>query len=472
MHFHHGPILQSRRIFPVMSPSRFRAVALAAACALGAACAAGAPPAPVTPADIAGLEQQVAQAPTDAGLNLRLARAYYAANRFADARRALAVVLAAEPGNRGADAYLGLTYEGLQHFDSARTVYTRLLSTRPPADVQRLLRGRLGLLTRKEHQFAARQAIARESLLSQTPPPPKTVAVMPFRYTGRDSTLRPLERGLAALMVTDLGRVRRLRLVEREQLQALLDELKLAESGRVDPATGARSGRLVGAAQVVQGSFTEVPTASFRVDATMVNTTDAQVAAAASGADQLRALFDIEKAVVFQLLDRMGITLTPAERTAISERPTRDIQAFLLYSRGLEQQDRGDFGAATQSFQAAAQRDPGFSAAAQSATFSQNAEAASEAPASDVATGAAGGAVEAGTGSTGTGPTPPPPGPTSTLASALENVVPSGVTTLTTAVTGGTLTPPTNPNPSCEGAGCNVPTPTLIGTIIIIIKRP
>jgi TolB-like protein len=338
-----------------------------------------------------------------------------------------------------------------------------------------LLRGRLTLLTRKELQFQARLAIARESLLTRTPPPPNTVAVMPFRYTGRDSTLRPLERGLAALMVTDLGRVRRLRLVEREQIQALLDELKLAESGRVDPATGARSGRLVGAAQVVQGSFTEVPTASFRVDATMVNTTDAAIAAAASGADQLRALFDIEKAVVFQLLDRMGITLTPAERTAISERPTRDIQAFLLYSRGLEQQDRGDFGAASQSFQAAVQRDPGFSAAQQSATFSQNAEAASETTPVEVATAAAGGVVEAGTGSSGsgTGPTPPPPGPTTgTLVSALENVVPSGVTTITVAGLGGTTTPPTNPNPSCEGAGCNVPTPTLIGTIIIIIKRP
>src|SRR5207249_250167 len=197
-----------------------------------------------------------------------------------------------------------------------------------------------------------------------------------FRYTGADTSLRPLERGLAALVVTDLSRVRRLRIVERDQIQALLDEMKLAATSRVDPGTGARSGRLIGAGQVVQGQFTEVPTANFRVDATVVRATDAQVAATGSGSDRLQALFDIEKQVVFQLLDRLNITLTPGERTAISERPTRDIQAFLLYSRGLEAQDRGDFGAAAQSFQQATQRDPGFSAAQQGMQTNQAAQTA------------------------------------------------------------------------------------------------
>src|SRR5574341_428184 len=442
-------------------PDRFRPVALAAWCAVAAGCAGGTRHAPVAPADIPALERQAAQAPTDAAANLRLARAYYTANRFADARRTLAVVLAAQPDNREAEAYLGLAYEGLDQFDSARTVYTRLLATKQNRAVQRLLNGRLTLLTRHELQYRARLAIAQESLLTRTPPTPNTVAVFPFRYTGRDSTLRPLERGLAALMVTDLSRVRRLRLVEREQLQALLDELKLAEGGKVDPATGARSGHLVGAAQVVQGSFTEVPTANFRVDATMVNTSSAEIAASASGADQLRALFDIEKAVVFQLIDKLGITLTPAERTAISERPTRDIQAFLLYSRGLEAQDRGDFGAAAQAFQAAAQRDPGFSAAQTAATTTQAAQTASAAPPTEVATLSAGGAGGAET---------PAGGETSnTLLTGIGSVVPSGGDLINVvAAPGSNPPPPTNSNPSGEGSSINNVAPPLIGYLNII----
>jgi hypothetical protein len=31
----------------------------------------------------------------------------------------------------------------------------------------------------------------------------------------------------------------------------------------------------------------------------------------------------------------MGVAITPAERRALSERPTADLQAFLAFSRGL-----------------------------------------------------------------------------------------------------------------------------------------
>jgi len=445
-----------------------------------AACGGGRAPAAVAPADIPALESAAAQHPGDANAQVRLARAYYASRRYADARAALARALTADPRNAEAEAYLGMTFEELSSFDSARAVYTRLIASKPHRNVQRLLNGRLALLTRRELQYAARQAIARESLLTRTPPDPNTVAVMPFRYVGRDSTLRPLERGLAALVVTDLSRVRRLRLVERERLQVLLDELKLAEGGRVDPATGARSGRLVGAGAMVQGQFQEVPTQSLRIDATVVRASDAQITASGSGADRLQALFDIEKAVVFQLLDRLSITLTPAERQLISERPTRDLQAFLLYSRGLEAQDRGDFAAAAQAFQGAARIDPSFQQASQQAATSQAASDATTTSASDVATTVGGGATSE---SSGSGNAPPP----STLGDAVNNSVPSGAGKLESVPdptslgpnTGGVDAgkplplPPTAPNPICEKASCTGPqNATPKGIIIIILRRP
>jgi len=453
---------------------------LALACAMVlAGCTGGARssggPATVSPADLTALETERSQHPTDPEANLRLARAYYAVQHYADARGALQVVLVAQPGNTSARAYLGLTYEGLEQYDSARAVYTRLLADQPPPSraVRRLLDGRLALLTRKELQQRARFAIARESLLVRTPPDSNTIAVMPFRYTGADSSLRPLERGLAALVVTDLSRVRRLRLVEREQLQVLLDELQLAASGRVDPATGARSGRLVGASEVVEGQFSEVPTANFRVDASVVRASDAVIAATGSGSDKLLALFDIEKTVVFQLLDKLAITLTPGERSAISERPTRDIQAFLLYSLGLEARDRGDFVGASQAFQAAAKRDPGFSAAAQDAQLSQAAQTATTTPPTEVAAtvGGGGGGGSGGSGGVGTAPPAPNQG---TLTAAINSAVPSGASKVSGTPTSGAIQqlPPTDPNRICEGASCAGVYSVLTGTIIIIIKRP
>jgi TolB-like protein len=429
-----------------------------------AACARVPAPQAAAPADIAALEAKRAQTPGDPALNLRLAQAYYGAARYGDARAALATVLAAQPTNAAARIYLGYTYEGLNQLDSARGVCTALAASHPPRALARLLAGRLTLLGRQEMRAAARQALARESTLTQTPPPPGTVAVLQFRYTGADSAYRPLERGLSALVVTDLARIKALRLVERDRMQALLDEMRLAESGRVDPATGARSGRLVGAASVVQGQFSTDATERFAIQAAVVRASDAQITATGQGADRLTQLFDIEKQVVFQLIDKLGITLTPQERVAISERPTHDLTAFLLYSRGLEAQDRGDDRAAAQNFQAAAQRDPGFGAAARQAQTSETAGAAAAAPPAAVA-------------ATLTGPSEPPPGGNGgdALRGAINDATPTGAGTLT----GGTPAsielglPPTKPSPICEAAGCQgVPNATLFGILIIIVRRP
>ena len=380
-----------------------RAAAVLVSC-LGLACAGGSTPAGVPATAIPALETELARHPDDPTVNLRLAKAYYAAGRFADARRAVGTTLRRQPGNDEAQVFLGLSYEGLTQFDSARAVYSGLLASRPRKAVQRMLSGRLAILARLELRAAARDAIARESQLTQAPPEPNTVAVMTFRYTGADSAFRPLEHGLAALVVTDLSRVRQLKIVERARMQALLDELQLSGSGQIDLATGARSGRLMRASEVVQGQFSIDAASRFRLDATVVRATDAEVAASGSNTDQLQALFDIEKAVVFQLLAKLGITLTPAERVAISERPTRDIQAFLLYSRGLETADRGDFGAAAGFFDAAARRDPGFGAAAQQAAASQNLQAASVTTAADLATTVGGaGRAESSQGALATG---------------------------------------------------------------------
>jgi tetratricopeptide (TPR) repeat protein len=446
-----------------MKTSRSRAMAIAIVCVLSGACASGgARPAALSPADLAALEAQRAQHPTDPDLNLRLAKAYYAANRFADSRAAAGIVLQQQPDNSEARVYLGFSYEGLEQFDSARAVYGALLASRPTGQVSRLLNGRLALLARKELHAAARSALVHESELARTPPDPNTVAVFPFRYTGQDSTLRPLERGLAALVVSDLSHVRRLRLVERERLQALLDEMQLTTSGRVDPATGARSGHLVGAGQVVQGQFQEYPSATLRLDAALVRASDAQVAATGTGRDPLDQLFDLEKSVVFQLVGQMGIPLTPAESIAISERPTRDLQAFLLYSRGLEAQDRGDFRAAGEAFRAASQRDPSFQAAAQQAQTSDAAQTASSVPDNSVAAIVSGGEAN-----------PTVPAASDALTLAINNAVPSGATLMSQTPTTQAITLPTDPNRICESANCEGPTrASLIGTIIIIIRRP
>jgi hypothetical protein len=173
--------------------------------------------------------------------------------------------------------------------------------------------------------------------------------------------------------------------------------------------------------------------------------------------------------------------LTPAERVAISERPTRDLAAFLLYSRGLEAEDRGDFAAAAQAFQEAARRDPAFREASEQAATSQGAQTMLRAPATDLAVAAAGGAG----GHAAPSSASPAPG---TLLGAINGAVPTGASALQAVATTSSIVdavvssvsaptisialPPVAPNLLCE-VKCDGPAYTpLIGTVIIIIKRP
>jgi TolB-like protein len=243
---------------------------------------------------------------------------------------------------------------------------------------------RLALLTRKEAVLGAKAALAREASISAETPAPNTIAVLPLRYAGADSTLRPLGRGLAEVMVTDFAAVSRLKLVERVEIQALLDELALAGSGRADSTTAARSGRLLRAGRVIDGTISDGADSALRIDATVVDASTAGVGLSSTASDKLAQLFDTEKKVVLDMLRQMGITLSPAEQARIAERPTRNVLAFLAYSRGLEAADRGDFGAATRSFGEARQMDPGFRAAASAALGAARLSRAADAKPADL----------------------------------------------------------------------------------------
>lgn len=335
---------------------------------IGAAgCAPRAPLAGPAPADLAELEARRAAHPGDPRVLTDVGVELYRAGAFGRARDVLVAALALDPGDPRALIHLGLSHEGLGEPELALATYRRALAGRLDRSQRQSIEARLPVITRQVLTLEARRAIAAESSLATRALRPNTVAVLPWTYLGADSSLQPLERGLAHLLVSDLARVSRLTLLERDRVQALADEMALARAGLVDSSTAARSGRLLGAAEVVHGAIREAPNGEIRLDAQVVTTSDAAIRATGSASDRLARLFAMEKSVVFDLLERWGIPLTPAERRAISEHPTADLQAFLAFSRGLEAQDRGAFLEAGQHFQAAVGRDPSFSAARQHA---------------------------------------------------------------------------------------------------------
>ena len=216
---------------------------------------------------------------------------------------------------------------------------------------------------RTQATATAKLALQRESTLTALAPEPSTVAVLPMTIAG-DSSLQPLSRGLAELMVTDLAMVRSLRLLERIQVGALLDELKLGQSGRADPSTAARVGRLLRAERMVQGVASMTQNGPVRMSAAVVRG-DGTVRTGAQVNGNFKQLLDLEKQLVFGLATELGIQLTEAERQRILRQGPRNLAAFLAYSKGLEALDRSDYRTAAMHFNAAVRADPSFQAAVQ-----------------------------------------------------------------------------------------------------------
>lgn len=441
---------------------------------LSAACAGGPPPPAPAPENLPALEAELSQNPNDADLMTRVGIAYYGAKQYDRARDVLRSALVVSRQNFPAHVYLGLTYEELGRMDSARAEYTAASAQAASARQRSEIENRLTLLTVRELRLAARDAVAREAALSSEPPTENAVAVLPFRYVGSNEELTPVGRGLTHLMITDLAKLNQLRLLERERVQALVDEMALTDAGTVDPATGARSGRMLRAARVLQGSLQDQPNRTdLRLDATVVSTTNASVVATGTGTDQLQQLFALQKQVLFRLLDQMQLNITPAERRALSERPTADLQAFLAFSRGLQAEDRGDWSAAEADFGAAVARDPNFRAARdKQQSARQVTQALQVAPATLAglsSTGDLGPIADGDTRDATTG------GRGDVLRSGVINTVPSVGSTMVTRLGSNPITRVPGNRPSLpETFGSDNPgiPGGSFGTIIIIITRP
>lgn len=149
--------------------------------------------------------------------------------------------------------------------------------------------------------------------------PRKRVAVVAFEYGTVQrwwSGNWDLGRGISDLLVSRLVADGKYSVVERQALAAVIDEQDLGRGGRIDPATAAKIGKILGVDAVIVGSITQFgfddksvglggfgdrvahgllanvkvrqAKAVVRVDARLIDTTSGEVLAVASGKGESR----------------------------------------------------------------------------------------------------------------------------------------------------------------------------------------
>jgi len=184
-----------------------------------------------------------------------------------------------------------------------------------------------------------------------------TIAILPFENNSvTDHELYdPLENGLPAMMITDLKREQDLlKVIERKRIKNILEEIDFNQSGSVDRETMIRAGKLLGAQSIAFGSFM-VMGETVRMDARLVKTETGEVMMAESATGSSKDFLQLEKDLVSKIAGNLGVALKGHQGKQGS-----DIQAAVLFSRGLEALDNGEIESSRRLFDQCVKLDPSY----------------------------------------------------------------------------------------------------------------
>jgi TolB-like protein/class 3 adenylate cyclase/Flp pilus assembly protein TadD len=161
----------------------------------------------------------------------------------------------------------------------------------------------------------------------------KSIAVLPFENLSRDPDNAFFADGVQDEILSDLAKVADLKVISRTSVT-------LYEAG--NPRNLHEIGQQLGVAHVLEGSVQRVG-GKVRVNAQLVDTrTDKHLWGQSYDRD-LADVFAIQSEIAQKITDQLEAKISPREKAAIEEQPTKDLAAYDLYLRAIALMDRAAY---------------------------------------------------------------------------------------------------------------------------------
>jgi TolB-like protein len=194
-------------------------------------------------------------------------------------------------------------------------------------------------------------ALVASVVFAAPPPAPKpVVAVLYFDVPesgAHASELAELRKGLAEMTITELASNDAVTVVERARLEAVMAELQLQASNKVDPSTAQKIGKLLGAKYLVWGFIRVLPVkgepVTYGPSVVSVEKGDHLPLKARKRISTLEQIADIQQEIRLDAEEAIvqAERLAPAQtKKAAAPRPT--FKSALTYSRALDAKDKKD----------------------------------------------------------------------------------------------------------------------------------
>ncbi|MEO8335512.1 MAG: CsgG/HfaB family protein [bacterium] len=200
-----------------------------------------------------------------------------------------------------------------------------------------------------------------------------TVAIMSFNNGsfGKDAKdYDGLSKGIPDFLITDMSSNTNIRVIERDQVQKLVDEQKLVAGGQVDKETAVKVGKLLGAQHMIFGVYMTDPKGNFRIDARAVNVETGEIEHVERVDDKADNIMSSVGTLAGKLNTGMKLPSRPAamrrvgdatsattpvtnaamQATAPAAAPKLPMRVAVMYGKALDMKDHGNKAGAVELF--------------------------------------------------------------------------------------------------------------------------
>lgn len=304
-------------------------------------------------------EQDISDNPANWRVREKLGYAYLKTDQYDKAISEFREVLRDNPTRPYSTYYLGLAYLKNGNQSEAIDIFRSYSNPQEPL-VEHQIKKQLTILEMVESMKLAKSAVQQEKALETVQPKAETVAVFYFKDLSPDDRFRHLQKAIATMIITDLSQVESLHVLERMRVQYLLTEMEMGQTGIVEKKTAPKTGRLLGAENLIVGSFN---TGSFRVNTSVASTTENQLKGSIAVHSEVDEFYVVQKELVYKILKVLEVKLTPQERAKFSKYHTKNLNAVIYFGQGLEALDMNEWKEAKEYFNRAFEEDPSFALA-------------------------------------------------------------------------------------------------------------
>lgn len=173
--------------------------------------------------------------------------------------------------------------------------------------------------------------------------PAKTIAVLYFENNSvvDKDKLDPLKKGLADMMITELSKIKSLKVVERQHIQSIIEELNLNETDMVDKSTTQKMGKLLGAEVMLFGGFSNLFNDQLRIDVRIVRTETGETLKADEETGELDEFLPMLQSLVKKIATDLDVKLSSAEEDQLESSNEGKFIGYVTFAKALNFEDQG-----------------------------------------------------------------------------------------------------------------------------------